>query len=172
MILGDLNVDAAVHKGGKLTDPSVESSIHYTMMTNVLKGTGVDPKDLGLSDGDTKRIFAHPWVLNDLVDVVYRHYGYHPVTFGDVDVVDGSRVVPGEVALTDHDQLMTVQSIDRIYWAARNSTLVALEHPHVEPFKVKENQDLSQQERDRLLFTQISGKSIVLKKKKKRVSVR
>ncbi|KAI8343128.1 Endonuclease/exonuclease/phosphatase [Chlamydoabsidia padenii] len=157
MILGDLNVDAAVHPSGKpVTDHSVESSVHYKMMTNVLKGTGVDPKDLGLSDGDDKKkIFSHPWVMKDLVDVVYQHYGYHPVTFGDVDVVD-DRVVPGELVLTDHDQLMTVQSIDRVYWAARNYTSVYLQDPRVEPFKVKENPDLSQQERERLLFTQIS----------------
>ncbi|ORZ17385.1 Endonuclease/exonuclease/phosphatase [Absidia repens] len=158
MILGDLNVDAAVHPTGvPVTTPSVDSSIHYKMMTDVLKGIGADPKDLGLTDTPKQqRLFAHPWVLHDLEDVVYKQYGYHPVTFGDVDVQQDKTVVPGEVVLTDHDQLMTVQSIDRIYWAPRNSSTVSIRAPHVEPFKVKENTRLSDQERERLLFTQIS----------------
>ncbi|KAI8084687.1 Endonuclease/exonuclease/phosphatase [Halteromyces radiatus] len=161
LILGDLNVDAAVHLPGvPLTEHSVDSSIHYTMMTDVLKGNGVDRKTLGLTDDDNQnKLFTHPYVLNDLTDTIYQHYGYHPVTFGDIDVesTDGSKhIVPGEVILTNHDQLMTVQSIDRIYWSARNSSSVVIQDPLVEPFKVKDNQDLTDQERNSISFTQIS----------------
>lgn len=154
MIAGDLNVDAAVHPKDKpITRPSKESSPEYTKMVDVIRGTGT-LKHPGSED----RWFEHPWKMNDLNDVVYHHYGYHPVTFGDYTTDDNGKLIPAETILTNWDQLMTVQSIDRIFWSDRNSNKVKLQSPRVQKFWVKENNKMTEQERQNTGFTQISGK--------------
>ncbi|KAI8065776.1 Endonuclease/exonuclease/phosphatase [Gongronella butleri] len=158
MVLGDLNVDAAVHHADlPPTHHSKESSVHYTWMTQVLKGVGVPAREVGGDEDDSDIIYQHDWRLLDLVDKVYAEYGYHPVTFGDIDILqDPTRLVPGETILTDHDQLMTMQSIDRLYWSARNTTALTVMHAVVEPNKVRDNKDLSDNDRAAIDFTQIS----------------
>ncbi|ORX56386.1 hypothetical protein DM01DRAFT_1362532 [Hesseltinella vesiculosa] len=157
MLLGDLNVDAAVHRPDlPLTHHSKESSVYYTWMTKVLKGEGVPASELG-DVGNDDLVFSHPWRMPDLVDTVYAEYGYHPVTFGDIDVlINPTQIIPGETILTDHDQLMTVQSIDRLYWSARNTSRLQVVQPVVQPNKVKDNPDLSDDDRQAIHFTQIS----------------
>ncbi|CAO3694503.1 unnamed protein product [Rhizopus stolonifer] len=130
LIAGDLNVDAAVHHGS-ITQRSVESSPEYVQMVNRLK-------------------------LDDLKDVVYEAYGHHPVTFGDYTVNSQDELVPAETVLTDWDQLLTVQSIDRIFWVARNTTLLNPQPPNVEKFWVQENSLMTEEEKNQVDFTQIS----------------
>ena len=127
MVVGDLNVDAAVH-GGPITRPSKESSEEYTKMVDVIKGTGVQRSN------SKERWFDHPWKMDDLTDVVYEGYGYHPVTFGDYTTDAQGELIPAETVLTNWDQLMTVQSIDRVFWSDRNTNRVRLASPHVESF--------------------------------------
>ncbi|KAI9308111.1 Endonuclease/exonuclease/phosphatase [Cunninghamella echinulata] len=160
MILGDLNVDAAVHGPQyPLTYHSKESSKQYTMLKDVLVGNGVKGSEFGLDDEDV--LFAHPWVIKDLTDVVYENYGYHPVTFGDIDLIYDSdngaqKILPGETILTDHEQLKTVQSIDRIFWSSRKNDIMHINNIKVEPFKVKDNNELTDQQKEDIPFTQIS----------------
>ncbi|EPB89528.1 hypothetical protein HMPREF1544_03612 [Mucor circinelloides 1006PhL] len=152
MIVGDLNVDAAVHpKDTPITRPSKESSPEYTKMVDVIRGTGVIKRP-----GSDERWFDHPWKMDDLKDVVYAKYGYHPVTFGDYTTDEEGQLIPAETVLTNWDQLMTVQSIDRIFWSDRNSNIIQLESPRVEKFWVKENSQMTEKERQETGFTQIS----------------
>ncbi|KAI9366584.1 Endonuclease/exonuclease/phosphatase [Pilaira anomala] len=139
MVMGDLNVDAAVHPiDSPITRPSKESSPEYTKMVDVIK------------DID--------WKMKDLVDVVYTKYGYHPVTFGDYMLNEHGDLIPAETVLTNWDQLMTVQSIDRIFWSDRDKAgLLKPIQPRVEKFWVKENNLISEEERQSIGFTQISG---------------
>jgi hypothetical protein len=156
MVVGDLNVDAAVHPADTpITRPSKESSPEYTKMVDVIKGTGVKRSN------SNERWFDHPWKMDDLRDIVYERYGYHPVTFGDYTTDEQGELIPAETVLTNWDQLMTVQSIDRIFWSDRDSNNVRLAYPHVEKFWVKENPLVSDEERENTGFTQISGKVIV-----------
>lgn len=151
MVVGDLNVDAAVHPTGvPITRPSKESSPEYTKMVEVIKGTGVKH-----SQSD-ERWFEHPWKMNDLKDVVYDGYGYHPVTFGDYKTNEQGELIPAETVLTNWDQLMTVQSIDRIFWSDRDTNRIRLASPHVEKFWVEENTKMTEEERESTGFTQIS----------------
>ncbi|CEG64357.1 hypothetical protein RMATCC62417_01341 [Rhizopus microsporus] len=133
LIAGDLNVDAATHpKQRPITVRSKESSPEYVQMVNILK-------------------------FQDLRDIVYQHYGHHPVTFGDYMTNDLGELVPAETVLTNWDQLMTVQSIDRIFWAARNTTqIITPIEPQVEKFWVKDNPEMSKEEKKSTGFTQIS----------------
>ncbi|KAI8379584.1 Endonuclease/exonuclease/phosphatase [Radiomyces spectabilis] len=159
MVMGDLNVDAATHgEGIAITQPSKESSREYRMLMDVLRGTGIH----GLTEkGDmSTAVFEHPWKL-DLTDVIYDHYGYHPVTFGDYEMDDRGNLRPAETVLTDSDQLMTVQNIDRMLWAGR-STPVQIVDPKVEKFMVKDNLNMDEERRARTAFTQISGKFLTL----------
>jgi endonuclease/exonuclease/phosphatase family metal-dependent hydrolase len=152
MIVGDLNVDAAIHpKDTPITRPSKESSPEYTKMVDVIRGTGVIKRP-----GSDERWFDHPWKMDDLKDVVHTKYGYHPVTFGDYTTDDEGQLIPAETVLTNWDQLMTVQSIDRIFWSDRNSNIIQLESPRVEKFWVKENNLMTEKERQNTQFTQIS----------------
>lgn len=154
MVVGDLNVDAAIHgKDIPVTRPSKESSAEYTQMVQVINGQGVKQ-----SNGV---LFEHPWKLNDLVDVPYTKYQFHPVTFGDYKVDDKGELVPADIVLTNWDVLMTVQSIDRIFWSDRASHVAQLTDPTVEKFWVDENDEMSKEERDQTRFTQISGKSCI-----------
>lgn len=153
MVAGDLNVDAAVHlKDKPITRPSKESSPEYIKMVDVIRGTGAIKHP-----GSEDRWFDHPWKLDDLNDAVYDHYGYHPVTFGDYTTNDNGKLIPAETVLTNWDQLMTVQSIDRIFWSDRSSNKIRLQSPRVEKFWVKENNKMSEEERQNTGFTQISG---------------
>ncbi|CEP15689.1 hypothetical protein [Parasitella parasitica] len=152
MIVGDLNVDAAVHpKDTPITTPSKESSPEYLKMVDVIRGTGVIKRP-----GSDERWFDHPWKLDDLKDVVYDKYGYHAVTFGDYTTDDEGQLIPAETVLTNWDQLMTVQSIDRIFWSDRNSRIIQLGSPRVEKFWVKENDRMTFEEKQGTKFTQIS----------------
>ncbi|KAI8069793.1 Endonuclease/exonuclease/phosphatase [Gilbertella persicaria] len=151
MVVGDLNVDAAVHsKERPITQPSKESSPEYVKMVDVIRGTGVLKSN---SDG---RWFEHPWKLDNLTDIVYDHYGYHPVTFGDYKVSNQGELVPAETVLTNWDVLMTVQSIDRIFLAPRYATVAKLQSPRVEKFWVEENDQMTDEEKKNTGFTQIS----------------
>ncbi|CAO3647916.1 unnamed protein product [Cunninghamella echinulata] len=160
MVLGDLNVDAAVHGPQyPLTYHSKESSKQYTMLKDVLIGNGVKGSEFGLEDEDV--LFAHPWHIKDLTDVVYEYFGYHPVTFGDIDLTydndnGAQKISPGETILTDHEQLKTVQSIDRIFWSSRKNDIMHINNIKVEPFKVKDNNELTDQQKEDIPFTQIS----------------
>ncbi|KAI8887514.1 hypothetical protein K501DRAFT_283298 [Backusella circina FSU 941] len=149
MVVGDLNVDAAIHgKDIPVTRPSKESSPEYTQMVKVINGQGVKQ-----SDGTW---FEHPWKLNDMVDVPYAKYQFHPVTFGDYRVNDQGELIPAETVLTNSDVLMTVQSIDRIFWSDRATNVMQLSHPKVEKFWVEENEKMTKEEREQARFTQIS----------------
>ncbi|GAA5798180.1 hypothetical protein HPULCUR_003580 [Helicostylum pulchrum] len=151
MVVGDLNVDAAVHPhGAPITQPSKESSPEYLKMVDVIKGSGVK------RPSSNQRWFEHSWKMEDLVDVVYKKYGYHPVTFGDYTTNENGELIPAETVLTNWDQLMTVQSIDRIFWSDRESNRVRLEDPTVQKFWVEENELIDPEERQSIGFTQIS----------------
>jgi hypothetical protein len=155
MVVGDLNVDAAVHpKDTPITRPSKESSAEYTQMVDVIKGTGVK------GSSSNQRWFEHHWKMEDLKDVVYENYGYHPVTFGDYTTNEQEELIPAETVLTNWDQLMTVQSIDRLFWSDRDSNRIRLGRPRIEKFWVKENTLLTEEERQNTEFTQISGKAL------------
>lgn len=152
MVVGDLNVDAAVHpKGTPITRPSKESSSEYIKMVDVIKGTGVKRSN------SKESWFEHHWKMNDLKDIVYEKYGYHPVTFGDYTTNEQGELIPAETVLTNWDQLMSVQSIDRLFWSDRNTNRIRLASPFVEKFWVKENNQMSEEERQNTGFTQISG---------------
>ncbi|EIE88709.1 hypothetical protein RO3G_13420 [Rhizopus delemar RA 99-880] len=133
LIAGDLNVDAATHKNKPITERSKESSPEYLEMVKTLH-------------------------FDDLEDIVYKHYGYHPVTFGDYTTNDLGELVPAETVLTNWDQLMTVQSIDRIFWVSRNTTVLEPLSPQVEKFWVKENAEMTKEEKEQTGFTQISDR--------------
>lgn len=137
VLMGDLNIDASAHEGAK-TDKAIANSTAYTMMMDVLRGTGID------LDGEHQ--YMHPWHIDTLVDAAYQQFGYHPVTFGDILKMPNGTLVPAETVLTHWDQLMTVQSIDRILWADRYTNDLKLLNVTVQKFLV-ENQP----------FTQISG---------------
>lgn len=153
MVVGDLNVDAAVHpKDVPITVRPKESSPEYLKMVEVIKGTGVAKKEGG------DRWLEHPWKMLDLKDIVYDHFGYHPVTFGDYVFGEHGELLPAETLLTNRDVVLTVQSIDRIFFSNRNSNTIELKSPEVQKFWVKENEKMSQEERQNAKFTQISGK--------------
>lgn len=153
MIVGDLNVDAAVHNETiPITQPSKRSSPEYDQMVQVIQGTGVK------RTSSNQRWFEHHWKMDDLKDIVYEHYKYHPVTFGDYTMNEQGDLIPAETVLTNWDQLMTVQSIDRLFWSDRNANRTRLENPLVEKFWVKENTLMNEKERQNTEFTQISGK--------------
>ncbi|KAI8146672.1 Endonuclease/exonuclease/phosphatase, partial [Fennellomyces sp. T-0311] len=124
LLMGDFNVDASAHDTAKIV-PSVHNSEAYDKMFSILNGTG-------LSDGE----FAGSWLIDSMKDALYDQFGYHPVTFGNV-LADG--VSPAETALTHWDQVTTVQSLDRIFWADRYSETVRLTNVTVEHFFVAEN---------------------------------
>lgn len=148
LIMGDLNIDAAAHKDEDITKPSVASSEAYTMMMQVLNGTGIEI--------DNQTMYSDPdWRIDTLHDVAYQQFGYHPVTFGDF-VRNSTDLVPAETVLTHWDQLLTVQSIDRILWADRYSHDVTVHNITVEKFLTKDNKDLD----TNVPFTQISGKGV------------
>ncbi|KAG1344551.1 hypothetical protein G6F62_004443 [Rhizopus arrhizus] len=153
VLMGDLNVDAAVHNAS-IDTPSRASSIAYTMMMDVLRGKGVDLDQFGQSRRDgQKPSYAHPWRLDGLTDVAYDTLGHHPITFGDYRTLDNGTLVPAEVVLTSHNQLLTAQSIDRLLFASRSKHEPILPTQFaVEPFLVEKNTS------NRYPFTQISGK--------------
>ncbi|KAI9311831.1 Endonuclease/exonuclease/phosphatase, partial [Dichotomocladium elegans] len=130
LLMGDLNVDAAAHLG-KATDHSVESSQAYTMMDK-------------------------SWHLDTMVDAVYNQFKYHVVTFGDIFQSANGSAIPGDTVLTHSDQLMTMQSIDRIFWADRYNQDITLSNITVEKFLVEENKALRAEERQNIHFSQIS----------------
>ncbi|KAI7876326.1 hypothetical protein K492DRAFT_239815 [Lichtheimia hyalospora FSU 10163] len=153
VLMGDFNVDAAVHMGLPLTEPSTMSSREYDMMLDVLRGTGVDPKLVELKMRG--RLYVDNWRLDNLTDVVYDHYGYHPVTFGDVQVNLEGQIEPAETVLTDMNQVMTVQSIDRILWDTSRPSMV-VKNAQTAKFLVQSNDRLSKEEKQQIPFTQIS----------------
>ncbi|KAG0171827.1 hypothetical protein DFQ30_000286 [Apophysomyces sp. BC1015] len=151
LFMGDLNVDAAVHDNTS----AVNASSHaYSMMMHVLRGDGIRDSD---SNGQERK-FQHPWRLDSLYDVGYQTHGRHPVTFGDIVMRNGS-AQPAETVLTHADQLMTMQSIDRLLWAPRQSPIIRLTNFTVERFMVQDNKQLTEDEQKTLPFTQVSGKT-------------
>ncbi|KAI9244932.1 Endonuclease/exonuclease/phosphatase [Sporodiniella umbellata] len=136
LLMGDLNVDAALHEGA-VVDRSVGNSLAYDMMMNVLKGKGVSLGELN-NNTDTQISYSHPWRLDNLVDMAYNKFGYHPVTFGDYKTLSNGSLIPAETTLTSHNQLMTVQSIDRLLWANQSETAVKLTNIEMEPFFVND----------------------------------
>ncbi|GAA5817414.1 hypothetical protein MFLAVUS_010960 [Mucor flavus] len=132
LLMGDLNVDAATHDD-VIEQPSRHNSLAYTMMMDVLTGKGTR---LDLIDNKTssETVYASDWKLNDLTDIAYKTYGYHPITFGDYKKLDNGSLVPAETTLTSHNQLMTVQSIDRLLWSSNNNTHISIGNLTVEPF--------------------------------------
>ncbi|CAO3693876.1 unnamed protein product [Rhizopus stolonifer] len=131
--MGDLNVDAALHNQS-ITERSQDSSLAYTMMMDVLKGKGVDLERFS-NNTQGKLSYSHLWRLDNLKDAAYDSFGYHPVTFGDYKTLKNGSLVPAETVLTSHNQLMTVQSIDRLLWA--NQSNMTLKDIALEPFFVK-----------------------------------
>ncbi|KAI7902406.1 Endonuclease/exonuclease/phosphatase [Cokeromyces recurvatus] len=153
MVVGDLNVDAAIHpKGVPITRRLNDSSPEYVKMVDVIKGTGVLKRFVSTDE----RWFEHPWKLNDLKDIVYDHYGYHPITFGDYKIKEDGEIIPAETVLTNWDVLLTAQSIDRIFWSDRQSNIIKPQLPQVQKFWVEENDRMSDEERKETKFTQIS----------------
>lgn len=158
LVIGDLNVDAAVHDD--ILEPSKESSQEYRMMMDVLSGHGVSSEEYNYyqdnEDELNRRLYADKWQIDNLTDVVYEHYGYHPVTFGDVVKGADGELEPAETVLTDEEQVMTVQSIDRILWAARSRrSFLSINNVQVEKFLVRDNDRLDPND---IPFTQVSGK--------------
>ncbi|EPB89783.1 hypothetical protein HMPREF1544_03446 [Mucor circinelloides 1006PhL] len=120
LLMGDLNVDAAVHNGSSPDVPSYDSSLAYTMMMDVLSGKGTDLKLIG-GDNDDEMSYTSSWRLDNLTDMPYATFGYHPVTFGDYKKLSNGTLIPAETILTSHNQLLTVQSIDRLLWTGNRS---------------------------------------------------
>lgn len=148
---------------------------------DVLRGDGVDPINLGYSPYDDnqtgKRIYASPFRIPCLRDVVYEHTGTYPVTYGDV-VIENGQMVPAETVLTAIKDQYTMQSLDRALFceAARETGMrlqgkvsdhgeselrgqdttyeVKVADTKVEKFLVKDEKDVA----DVLPFTQVSGK--------------
>lgn len=148
LLMGDFNVDAAVHNGSKSV--SADSSEAYQHMMNVIIGTGVEQ--------DGERHYDDPeWRIDTLKDIAYDQFGYHPVTFGAIDTMSNGSMVPAETVLTHWDQLMTMQSIDRILWADRYTKTLRVSNITIEKFKVEDNPELSAEEKAALPYTQISG---------------
>ncbi|KAI9493181.1 Endonuclease/exonuclease/phosphatase [Zychaea mexicana] len=146
LIMGDLNVDASKHDQEKVAH-AVHSSDAYIKMVSILNGTG-------LPNGD----YEDSWHIDTMKDAVYEQFGYHPVTFGNViaDKDGGSDIKPAETVLTHWDQVTTVQSLDRIFWADRFSDTLALNNITIEKFLVADNKDLAEEEKKDIEFTQIS----------------
>ncbi|KAI8331282.1 Endonuclease/exonuclease/phosphatase [Choanephora cucurbitarum] len=140
LLMGDLNVDAAVHDGSPIDTASVNSSLPYTMMMDVLKGKGTDLNLITNTSSNQKQIqYESTWLLTNLTDVVYSTFGYHPVTFGDYHRLNNGTLIPSETILTSHNQLLTVQSIDRILWSGNrdnNTTSIRPCNVTIEPFFV------------------------------------
>lgn len=166
LLMGDLNVDAAVHSGSLPNMPSYDSSLAYTMMMDVLRGKGTDLELIGGENNHDTLSYTSTWRLDNLTDVPYETFGYHPVTFGDYKKTSNGTLVPAETILTSHNQLLTVQSIDRLLWAGNRgqqnhtSTTMALSNITVEHFFVDEKHASSYP------FTQISdhyGLSAILR---------
>lgn len=144
LLMGDLNINAALPPQPNSPDtPSYNSSLAYTMMMDVLAGKGVDLGLIGDKHDETLS-YTSSWNLN-LTDMPYEKFGYHPVTFGDYKRLSNGTLVPSETVLTNHKQLLSVQSIDRLLWSG-NQDRIALQNVSVEPFFV-EGQP----------FTQLSG---------------
>ncbi|KAL0093574.1 Endonuclease/exonuclease/phosphatase [Phycomyces blakesleeanus] len=159
LLMGDLNVDASVHKVDEpITRPSKESGYEYKLMMGVLSGEGAQIKEGG------GRLYEDPeWSLQ-LEDIVYKTHKHHPVTFGDVIEVDGE-FVPAETVLTDASEMMTMESIDRMLWASRGSDRFEVKSVVLEKFLIRENKALGDDEKEAIPFTQISdhyGLSCVL----------
>ena len=148
MIMGDLNIDASKHDQENKTLPAVHSSDAYIKMINILNGTGLP--DGTYSDPD--------WHIDTMKDIVYEQFGYHPVTFGNVvedkQAIEG--VKPVETVLTHFDQVTTVQSIDRMLWADRFSDTIAAKNITIEHFFIRDNNELTEDEKKEIEFTQIS----------------
>ncbi|KAF7725576.1 hypothetical protein EC973_009531 [Apophysomyces ossiformis] len=156
LLLGDFNVDAAIHgKDIPITSPSKESSREYKMMMQVLSGLNSDV--FSMSDGWAEA-FAHAEHLRSMpfVDVVFENYGYHPVTFGDIMVNQEGEIEPAEIVLTDQDEIMSVQSLDRILWASRETSIMQIENARVEKFLVQDNPQIGEPDPKNIPFTQVS----------------
>lgn len=116
VVMGDFNIDSAIHTDS-ITVHSKNSSQAYTMMMDVLIGNGIQSSYFTDDNENNEKWFMDKdWKL-PLMDVVYETYGYHPITYADykIDKNSGS-IIPAEVALTSHDQLLTGQSIDQLLW--------------------------------------------------------
>lgn len=154
LLMGDLNVDAAAHDG-PIDVPSYNSSLAYTMMMDVLRGKGTNldliDKSKTFNNETATLSYKSEWRLDSLADMAYKTFGYHPVTFGDYKKLSNGTLIPAETVLTSHNQLMTVQSIDRLLWsnADKNNTM-SLSNVTVEQFFVKNDTIYP--------CTQISGK--------------
>ncbi|RUP49729.1 Endonuclease/exonuclease/phosphatase [Jimgerdemannia flammicorona] len=101
LLAGDLNVDASQHVPPP-TQPSSGASEEYEAMMKVLRGDSIE--DLPASE---RRIPL-------LVDSVREQLGYHPVTYGDVQLGPDGVIEPAETVLTAKMDQGTVQSLDRL----------------------------------------------------------
>ena len=177
LLLGDFNVDAAVHDGS-ITEPSKSSSVEYQLMMDVLNGKGIERKRLhSASDKDDggstrvrqnagKRLLYEDLYRLVLSDKLYEHYGYHPVTFGDIVLNKNGEIEPAETILTDSEQVMTVQSIDRILWEQERgkASNMLIRDAQVEKLLVQSNDMMNEHDKLKSPFTQISGNLLFIKK--------
>ncbi|KAI9029723.1 Endonuclease/exonuclease/phosphatase [Phycomyces nitens] len=145
LLTGDLNVDASAHNASA---PNASSKA-YTKMMEILSGKGVWDTLLH------QNMWTDSWRVS-WKDMGYATFGYHPVTFGDKVTVNHTEV-PAETALTHTDQWMTLQSLDRILWASRNTTDITIGNVTIEPFAVRDNDALTKEQKSKMHFSQISG---------------
>lgn len=157
LLMGDLNVNAAIAPNPASPDsPSYNSSLAYTMMMDVLSGKGTN-LSLITNDSNTHEeqlTYASDWKLN-LTDLPYKKFGYHPVTFGDYIKLSNGSFIAAETVLTSHNQLLSVQSIDRLLWSGNrkgHNANMSLQNITVQHFFVDKNLSLP--------FTQLSGNKI------------
>ncbi|KAI7872582.1 Endonuclease/exonuclease/phosphatase [Spinellus fusiger] len=151
LVMGDFNVDATQHT----PMPAPPQQNEYKMMMSVLEGHGIESR--------FGRMYADPDWLLTLQDIIYQYYQSHVVTLGDTIKVNGE-YVPAETVLTDSNDLMTMESLDRMLWDSRDSSLT-VKSVQLEKFLVSENKALNDEEKRALPFTQISdhyGLSCVL----------
>lgn len=158
LLMGDLNVNAAVAPNTTYPDiPSYNSSIAYTMMMDVLEGKGTNLSLItNTSNNEQQLSYTSEWKLN-LTDLPFKKFGYHPVTFGDYIKLDNGSYIPAETVLTSHNQLLSVQSIDRLLWSGNRkgqNVSMSLQNITIEHFFVDKNLSLP--------FTQLSGKKILI----------
>ncbi|KAI7863727.1 Endonuclease/exonuclease/phosphatase [Spinellus fusiger] len=136
LLAGDLNVNAI--------DPVVPNgnSTAYNAMMVILSGRGVqtDPAVPTLT-------WEEDWQL-EWRDKGYETFHAHPVTFGDVKIVN-NRTVAAEKVLTNTDQWKTQQSLDRLLWVERNA-LLQVQNVKVQKFHVRNTTTTT------VHFTQIS----------------
>jgi len=151
LLMGDMNVNSRPSpKDG------VESSEEYNLMHKILTGEISQPPTggvLGVSSRSSALYVPRPLKV---LDVLYKRFGEHPITFGDV--TDTKSMTPAETVLTSEEGLATCGSIDYIF-----SLDVADASQDVSPdFKEFATIDISSSRIEKFLvegepYTQLSG---------------